>query len=98
MADETYAEALVNISIKGGVIRLDFGSQEVSELSSVPPGATPPPLPLVVRQRVVMPLPAFAQAFGMQEQVMKQLIKEGIFTHAPQSNKANGAESPNFES
>lgn len=96
MADETYAEALVNISIKGGIIRLDFGSQEVPDFADTPSGEKPAEMPMTVRQRVVMPLVAFGQAFGMQEQVMNQLIEDGLFTR--NTNDGIEATSPNFES
>ena len=95
MADETYAEALVNISIKGGIIRLDFGSQEVPDFADTASGEKPPEMPMVVRHRVVMPLAAFGQAFGMQEQVMNQLIEDGLFTRNNNDNVE--ASSPNFE-
>ncbi len=58
---------------------------------------------MVLRQRAVMPLNGFAQAFGIQEQVMKKLLDGRIikrvgpvdFKASSPASQASG--SPNFK-
>ena len=69
---ETYADGLMDVVVQGGVVRLDFYS-----LSPTEKGADGKPIS-VFRERVVMPLPGFAQAFSTLERVMKEMIDRGV--------------------
>ncbi len=99
MIDEVFFDSLISISITGEVIRLDFGTYD-AEAEAPAQGEEPP---MVLRQRVVMPLNGFAQAFGIQEQVMKKLLDGGIikrvnpvdFKASSPAPQASG--SPNFK-
>lgn len=69
----TFADTILNIAITGNLVRLDLGTvipiqskDGKQELRATP------------TQQVVMPLEGFVRAFGMQEQVIKKLIADGV--------------------
>lgn len=94
MIKETFFDALVSISIIGDMVRLDFGSFD-AEAGPVEDGKEPP---MVVRQRVIMPINSFAQSFGMQEEMIKKLLEDKVIQKvSAEEAKAKGLGSPNFK-
>lgn len=85
----TYADTLLNIAVTGHLVRIDLGTvvPASSQDGKKALRATP-------TQQLVMPLEGFLHAFGMQEKVIKQLVKDGVLkketamadpsAHAPQ--------------
>ncbi len=74
----TFADTILNIAITGNLVRLDLGTvypvqtqDGKQELRATP------------TQQVVMPMEGFARAFGMQEQVIKKLIADGVLKAQP---------------
>ena len=98
MTDEIFFDSLISISITGEVVRLDFGTFDAD---TEPPADGEEP-PLVVRQRVIMPINGFTRAFGMQEEIIARMLEEGVIMRNDLSeggsdisaNKKNN--SPNF--
>ena len=79
----TFADTLLNIAITGNLIRLDLGTvvpalsrDGKQELRTTP------------TQQVVMPLDGFVRAFGMQEQVIRKLIADGVLKPQPPQDGA----------
>lgn len=68
-----YFDTLVNVSITGPLIRLDFGLAQQSKTEDGK-GA----VRLSQIEQVVLPLDGFVRAFGLQQQVIEQLIKSGV--------------------
>ena len=75
----TFADTILNIAITGNLVRLDLGTvtpvqgkDGKQELRASP------------TQQVVMPMEGFVRAFGMQEQVIKKLIADGVLKAQPQ--------------
>ena len=73
-----FADTLLNIAITGNLVRLDLGTvipvqtqDGKQELRATP------------TQQVVMPLEGFVRAFGMQEQIIKRLIADGVLKTQP---------------
>jgi hypothetical protein len=69
----TFADTILNIAITGNLVRLDLGI--------ITPVQTPEgkqELRATPTQQVVMPLEGFVRAFGMQEQIVKKLIADGV--------------------
>lgn len=73
-----YADTILNITLTGAVVRIDFGTvapvtrpDGTQEVRSTP------------TQQLVMPLDGFVQAFGIQEQVIKKLLADGVLTAQP---------------
>ena len=69
-----FFDGVTNISISApGLVRFDFGiaSPVVDETGNQQ-------LSWTTSQQVVMPMEGFLRAFGMQEQVMKKLMDDGL--------------------
>ncbi len=69
----SFADTILNIAITGNLVRLDLGtvSPIVGKDGKQDFRATP-------TQQIVMPMEGFVRAFGMQEQVVKKLIADGM--------------------
>lgn len=68
-----YFDTLVNVSVTGPLIRLDFGLAQ--------PGKTEDgkdAVRLTQMEQLVLPLDGFVRAFGLQQQVIQQLIQNGV--------------------
>lgn len=68
-----FADTILNIAITGPLVRIDLGTvmpvqnaEGKTELRGTPV------------QQLVMPLDGFARAFGMQDQVVKKLVADGV--------------------
>ena len=68
-----FADAIINITITGPVIRLDFGTAIPVQ---TPDGKQE--VKLNPTQQIVMPLEGFIRSFGLQEQIVKKMIADGI--------------------
>jgi hypothetical protein len=107
MVSELYSDGVSEVTITGSIVRIDFMSLSASERD-----ANNNPVP-VVRQRIIMPVEAFANSFELLKKVMNGLVEAGAVTQAtaPRSDapRGNGSEgvaigrdgrntSPNFRS
>ena len=76
-----YADTILNITVTGSLIRIDLGTlnpvKGESENLEQRPNVT---------QHLVMPIEGFARSFGIQEQVINQLVKDGVLKKQPESN------------
>ncbi len=90
MNPEIFADSIGNISIIGGVVRIDLIS-----LSATERDADNQPVP-VFRQRVIMPLDGFARAFGIQEDLVKKMVRDGVLSvrAAPPSDSPAATANP----
>jgi len=66
-----FSDRLVNISITGPLVRLDFATL----VAPVKEGQQPA---LTQNQTMVMPMDGFLQSFGMLEVMVRKLIAEGV--------------------
>ena len=69
----SFADTILNIAITGNLVRLDLGTVTPSQTKDGKQELRATPT-----QQVVMPMEGFVRAFGMQEQVIKKLIADGI--------------------
>jgi hypothetical protein len=69
MTPETYADSIDEITITGGVLRIDFVSHE--------PGEGGRAAVKTVRQRVIMPLEGYAGSFDLLKRVFDNLVRSG---------------------
>lgn len=81
----TFADTILNITITGNLIRLDLGT--VTPVRAEDGGKQT--LRTTPTQQVVMPLEGFVRAFGMQEQVIRKLIADGVLKAAPTPEAQN---------
>lgn len=68
-----FADALINISLTGPLVRLEFAAAVPSATQDGKQEAK-----LVPTQQLVMPLEGFIRSFGLQENVIKKLIADGV--------------------
>lgn len=69
----TFADTILNISLTGPLVRIELGTiiPTATQEGKQEMRATP-------TQHLVMPLEGFVRAFGLQENVIKKLIADGI--------------------
>jgi hypothetical protein len=96
MTQEVFADGIGEITVTGPTVRLDLVSLSPSERDA---DNNPKP---VFRQRIVMPIEAFMNAFDLMERVAKELVDSGaVRRRAPNGEAAQAAPaqprpSPNF--
>jgi hypothetical protein len=84
-----FADTAVNISLTGPLIRIELGTVSPSPQQA---GEEKPSSKLTAHTQLVMPLEGFLRAFGMQEQVVKKLIADGVIKQAPATSTNTSAE------
>ncbi|MCA9107665.1 MAG: hypothetical protein KDA83_19780 [Planctomycetales bacterium] len=72
MAQELFADGIGEISLVGGMVRVDWVS-----LSATEKDASGQPA-LEFRQRMVLPPEGFLRAFTAMEDLVKQLVEAGV--------------------
>jgi hypothetical protein len=101
MAEELYADGIAEITITGTIVRIDLMSLSPSERD-----ADNNPRP-VFRQRIIMPVDAFANAVDLMQKAMTGLVEAGAIrrigdigqisaSEAVQQPASSANASPNF--
>lgn len=94
MHNEVYSDGIGEITVSGSVVRIDLVS-----LSPTERDAANNPKP-VFRQRIVMPIEAFANAADLVQKVLQGLVDAGAVTRTsaaqsqPQAAGAQSGERP----
>lgn len=81
MHDEIYSDGVSEITITGSIVRIDLMSLSPSERDA---NNNPKP---VFRQRVLMPIDAFANSVELMQRVVRGLIEAGAIK--PNANNVN---------
>lgn len=68
----TFSDAIINISVTGGVVRLEFAVAH-----NVPGEDGKPKAELRPTQQIVMPLEGFLRSVQVQQGIVQELIKQG---------------------
>lgn len=68
-----FADTILNITLSGSLVRIELGT-----IVPVPGKEGKQELRATPTQQLVMPLEGFVRAFGMQENVIKKLIADGV--------------------
>jgi hypothetical protein len=74
----TFADTILHIAVTGNLVRIDLGT-----VVPVQTKDGQQELRATSTEQLVMPLDGFARAFGMQEQVIKKLIADGVLKAQP---------------
>lgn len=98
MSTELYADGIGEITVTGTIVRIDLMS-----LSATERDASNNPKP-VFRQRIIMPVDAFANAVELMQKALGGLVEAGAvrrigdIAHVPPASaeKASANVSPNF--
>ena len=85
MNDEVYSDGIAEITITGPIVRIDLMS-----LSPTERDAKNNPKP-VLRQRIVMPVDAFANSVELMQKAVNGLIEAGAIKKTP-TPLSNGAQ------
>ncbi len=72
MAETIYAHQVTNISIQGGIVRLELAV--IDEL----PNGQGDTIKMRISHQLVLPLDAFVKAFEIQQTVMSKLVQDGV--------------------
>ena len=72
MAETIFADQVTNISIQGGVVRL-----ELAVVDELPKGQGDT-IKMRISHHLVLPLDAFVKAFEIQQTVMNKLVQDGV--------------------
>jgi hypothetical protein len=75
--DEVYSDGIAEITVTGPIVRIDLMSLSPSERDS---NNNPKP---VLRQRIVMPIDAFANAVELMQKAVNGLIEAGAIRQTP---------------
>lgn len=71
MSQELYADGISEITVTGSIVRIDFTSLSATERDA---GGKPK---AVFRQRVIMPVDAFANAVDLMQKALNGLVEAG---------------------
>ena len=89
MFQDFFADGIGEITLSGGMVRMDL----VTMVGSNKDGAKPT---LEVKQRIVMPPDGFLRSFSAMENLVKQLIEAGLVKPREGENAGASAETENF--
>jgi hypothetical protein len=73
-----FADTILNVSITGNLVRLDLGTVVPTKTKGGKQELRATPT-----FQLVMPLEGFVRSFGMQEQVIKKLVADGVLKAEP---------------
>lgn len=93
MKQYLYADGVANVSLAGGMVRLDLFHYDGA------PAEGASELPKVVDSQLVMPPESFIRAFESMQRFIDQLEKNGLIKResAPKPQTVVSSVSPNFE-
>ena len=82
----TFADTILNVVVTGNLVRFDFGTVTPSpgKEGTQEMRATP-------TVHMVMPIDGFIRAFGVQEQLIKKLVADGVLKAVPSQAGAGDA-------
>ena len=87
MKQVLFADSIFNITVAGNLVRIDLGVAELGAANAEGKQETR----LVQSQQIVMPLDGFARAVGIQEQVVRRLISDGVIKMQPREKTGEAA-------
>lgn len=85
MADELYSDGIGEITVTGTIVRIDLVSLSPTERDAK---GNPKP---VFRQRIVMPIDAFANSVDVMDKALAGLVDAGAVRRTPEVAKLPGA-------
>ncbi|TKT75045.1 hypothetical protein [Aquamicrobium sp. LC103] len=86
MTQELYADGIGEITVTGTIVRIDFMSLSATEKDDK---NNPKP---IFRQRVIMPVDAFANAVDLMQKALGGLVEAGAVRRIGDVQKLPGAE------
>lgn len=81
-----YADAITNIAVTGTLVRIELAT---ATLTQGPDGKQE--VKMVPSQQIVMPLEGFVRSVGVQEQIVRRLIADGVVKTQPAAGVETGS-------
>jgi len=81
MGTEIFADAVSSVHITGNIVRIDLVTLQPHLKSD-----NGQPV-FDIGKRIIMPLEGFIQSFSIQENIIKQLIANGVLNFNPEAEK-----------
>jgi len=78
-----FADSIHNIAVTGPLVRIELATAALSRN-----GEGKQEVRMEPSQQIVMPLEGFVRAVGIQEQIVRRLVADGIVKVQPQENSA----------
>ncbi|MBX3596586.1 MAG: hypothetical protein KF874_03345 [Rhizobiaceae bacterium] len=85
MADELYTDGISEITVTGPIVRIDLMSLSATERDA---RGNPKP---VLRQRIIMPVDAFANSVDVMNKALNSLVETGAVRRTNESANAAAA-------
>lgn len=79
MKQVLFADSIFDVTVTGNLVRIELGVAELGAANA----EGKQEVRLVQSQQIAMPLDGFVRAVGIQEQVMRRLIKDGMVKIQP---------------
>jgi hypothetical protein len=74
----TFADTILNVVVTGNLVRFDFGT-----VTPAPTKDGKQEMRATPTVNMVMPIDGFVRAFGVQEQLIKKLVADGVLKAVP---------------
>lgn len=87
MKQALFADSIFNVTVTGNLVRIELGVAELGAANA----EGKQEVKLVQSQQIVMPLDGFVRAVGMQEEVVRRLIKDGVVKVQPRDTSQKAA-------
>lgn len=82
MKQAIFSDSIFNVTVTGNLVRIDLGVTELGAANAEGKQEAR----LVQSQQIVMPLEGFVRAVGIQDQIVRRLINDGIVKIQPREN------------
>jgi hypothetical protein len=79
MKQVLFADSIFNVTVTGNLVRIDLGVAELGAANA----EGKQEVRLVQSQQIAMPLDGFVRAVGIQEQVIRRLMADGVIKVQP---------------
>lgn len=84
MKQVLFADSIFNVTVTGNLVRIDLGVAELGAANA----EGKQEVRLVQSQQIAMPLDGFVRAVGIQEQVIRRLVADGVIKVQPREAAA----------
>lgn len=78
-----FADTISNIAVTGPLVRIEFAATVLTQNAEGKQDAR-----LVPNQQIVLPLEGFVRSVGIQEQIVRRLIADGVIKTQPATGAA----------
>ena len=74
-----FADGLARVTVRGGVVRLTFGTQEEKQNEQVE---------MIASHQIIMPMDGFLNAFNVMQGIVTKMEKDGLIKKVENQSKS----------